>query len=106
MHNSNSKIANLVINYVSLLGINLLDCTDDQGTSITQEYLTTQLDNLGMDLTNANLDQDLYLYIEPDDDIAMLIDGETWHNNPSEDQEDYQMYRLAFEGGDFHIAIN
>lgn len=106
MYNSNSKIANLVINYVSLLGINLLDCTDDQGTPITQEHLTTQLDNLGMDLTNANLDQDLYLYLEPDDDIAMLIDGETWHNNPSEDQEDYQMYHLSFLGGTISITIN
>lgn len=106
MNNKNSQIANLVINYLSIFGINLTAFTDENGNPMTQEHLTAQLNNLGIDYTDYNQDYDLYLYLESDSDLAMLIDGESWHKYPAEDQDDYIMYRLAFDGGDFHIAIN
>ena len=105
-NNKNSEIANLVINYLAIFGINLPAFTDENGNPMTQDYLTSQLNNLGIDYTDYEQDYDLFLYLEADSDLAMLIDGETWHNNPAEDQDDYLMYRLAFEGGDLHIAIN
>lgn len=106
MNNKNSQLANLVINWIALLGINLSGFTTDQDTPFNQEYLESAFNSWGLNSTDDNQDADIFIYLEPDSDVAFLIDGETWHNNPAEGQEDYELYHLSLKDMDLHIAIN
>lgn len=110
MNNKNIEIANLVFNWLKnfgeMLSFDLTTFYTDGDTQFSLEYLQNQLSL--WDITNIpeNADSMVHIYIEQDSDYISLIDDETWHNNPSKDQDDWLTFSLELPDLYFTIHLN